>query len=177
MASAELTRLEHPVVDGAPLRLVVVGDWGRKGGYNQSRVAEQVSALHQHVRILKYFAKQVTTGEIDRRFFCMRSFIVSAGTVDFFFVDTTFQLKYIANLLKDFTGGGGSKAWRGIFRRQNEDKLQFFIYDGQGFLSLELNENRARFTFYDDYGQASYHWSLSKANQQQVQSSACVTEE
>lgn len=74
-----------------------------------------------------------------------------------------------------FTSGGGSKAWRGIFQ-QNEDKLQFF-YDGQGFLSLELSENRARFAFYDVFGQALYHWSFSKPNLQKVQSSASVTEE
>ncbi|EEC66482.1 hypothetical protein OsI_32568 [Oryza sativa Indica Group] len=315
-ATAELTRLEHPVVDGAPLRLLVVGDWGRKGGYNQTRVAEQMGKVAEETEIdfvvstgdnfLEnglagvddmafhdsfmdvYTAKSLhkpwylvlgnhdyrgnvlaqidpALRKIDSRFICMRSFIVSAGIVDFFFVDTTpFQLQYwtdpgedhydwrgvaprdayIANLLEDvdaamkkstatwkiavghhtmrsvsahgdtqellelllpvlkengvdfyinghdhclehissrnspiqyFTSGGGSKAWRGIFQ-QNEDKLQFF-YDGQGFLSLELSENRARFAFYDVFGQALYHWSFSKPNLQKVQSSASVTEE
>ena len=38
----ELAFVEHPVEEGWPLRLLVVGDWGRKGMYNQSRVAAQV---------------------------------------------------------------------------------------------------------------------------------------
>uniref|UniRef100_A0A0D9XHD8 Purple acid phosphatase n=1 Tax=Leersia perrieri TaxID=77586 RepID=A0A0D9XHD8_9ORYZ len=316
MASSELTHLEHPVVDGEPLRLLVVGDWGRKGGYNQSRVAQQMGKVAEEVDIdfvvstgdnfLEdglasvddmgfhesfmdvYTAKSLqkpwylvlgnhdyrgdvlaqidpALRKIDSRFICMRSFILSAGIVDFFFVDTTpFQIKYwtdpgedhydwrgvaprdayITNLLKDvdaamkkstarwkiavghhtmrsvsahgdtqellelllpvlkendvdfyinghdhclehissrdspiqyFTSGGGSKAWRGIFR-QNDDKLEFF-YDGQGFLSLELNEKEAHIIFYDVFGHALYNWSLSKANLHKVQSSARVAEE
>lgn len=41
-AAAELARLEHPAKDGGSLSLLVVGDWGRKGTFNQSRVAHQV---------------------------------------------------------------------------------------------------------------------------------------
>jgi tartrate-resistant acid phosphatase type 5 len=43
-ASTMLPRLEHasPKNDGS-LSIVVVGDWGRMGMYNQSRVAEQVT--------------------------------------------------------------------------------------------------------------------------------------
>ncbi|ONM18113.1 Purple acid phosphatase 3 [Zea mays] len=185
--------------------------------------------------------------KIDDRFICMRSFIVNAELVDFFFIDTTpFQLeywthpgkhrydwrgvaprgKYIANLLKDmdvamkrstarwkivvghhtmrsvsehgdteellelllpvlkdngvdfyinghdhylehissrdsplqyFTSGGGSKAWRGVFH-PNKDKLRFF-YDGQGFMSLQLNQDQAHFIFYDVFGNILYRWS------------------
>uniref|UniRef100_A0A0E0EVE0 Purple acid phosphatase n=1 Tax=Oryza meridionalis TaxID=40149 RepID=A0A0E0EVE0_9ORYZ len=279
-ATAELTRLEHPVVDGAPLRLLVVGDWGRKGGYNQTRVAEQMGKVAEETEIDfvvstgDNFLENGLAGVDDMAFHDSFMDVYTAkslhkpwylGIVDFFFVDTTpFQLQYwtdpgedhydwrgvaprdayIANLLEDvdaamkkstatwkiavghhtmrsvsahgdtqellelllpvlkengvdfyinghdhclehissrdspiqyFTSGGGSKAWRGIFQ-QNEDKLQFF-YDGQGFLSLELSENRARFAFYDVFGEALYHWSFSKANLQKVQSSASVTEE
>jgi len=185
----------------------------------------------------------------------MRSFIVNAEIVDFFFVDTTpFQKKYwthpgkhqydwrgvvprgkyIANLLKDldeamekstamwkivvghhtmrsvsdhgdtkellklllpvlkengvdfyinghdhclehissrdspiqyFTSGGGSKAWRGVFQ-PNKDKLRFF-YDGQGFMSLQLNQEQAQFTFYDVSGNSLYQWSSSKTGNSQ----------
>jgi hypothetical protein len=42
-AAAALPRLEHPAKsDDGSLSLLVVGDWGRKGTHNQSRVAEQV---------------------------------------------------------------------------------------------------------------------------------------
>jgi tartrate-resistant acid phosphatase type 5 len=37
-----LVRVEHPAKSDGSLSLLVVGDWGRKGTYNQSRVAEQV---------------------------------------------------------------------------------------------------------------------------------------
>ncbi|CAK9174773.1 unnamed protein product [Ilex paraguariensis] len=45
LAMAELQRFEHqPKADGS-LTVLVVGDWGRKGSYNQSEVAVQVLAL------------------------------------------------------------------------------------------------------------------------------------
>lgn len=41
-AVAELPRLEHsPKADGS-LSILAVGDWGRRGEFNQSRVATQV---------------------------------------------------------------------------------------------------------------------------------------
>jgi len=40
--SALLQRLEHPVKADGSLSLVVIGDWGRKGTYNQSEVSAQV---------------------------------------------------------------------------------------------------------------------------------------
>lgn len=42
--SALLQRLQHPVKADGSLSLVVIGDWGRKGTYNQSEVAAQVFA-------------------------------------------------------------------------------------------------------------------------------------
>jgi len=301
--AAELPRLEHHRAnnDGGSLKLLVVGDWGRKGTHNQSRVAEQMGRVGENLGIdfvistgdnfykngLKgvhdhafeesftdiYTAKSLqkpwylvlgnhdyrgnalaqlspVLRKIDDRFICMRSFIVNTELADFFFVDTTpFQLeywthrgkhhydwrgvaprgKYIANLLKDldeamkkstarwkivvghhtmrsvsehgdteellklllpvlkdngadfyinghdhclehissrdsplqyFTSGGGSKAWRGILR-PNKDKLRFF-YDGQGFMSLQLNQDQAQFIFYDVFGNTLYQWSSSK---------------
>lgn len=62
--------------------------------------------------------------------------------------------------LQYFTSGGGSKAWRGIIR-PNKDKLRFF-YDGQGFMSLQLNQDQAHFIFYDVSGKILYQWSSSK---------------
>ncbi|TVU47791.1 hypothetical protein EJB05_07400 [Eragrostis curvula] len=297
-AIAELTRLEHPAKDDGTVSLLVVGDWGRKGTFNQSRVAEQMGRVGEKLDIdfvistgdnfyetgltgvddeaFEQSFTDIYTAEslqkpwylvlgnhdykgdvlaqlspvlrkIDNRFICMRSFIVDAEIVDFFFIDTTpFQLKYwthpkgdhydwrdvaprgkyIDNLLKDldkemkkstakwkiavghhtmrsvsdhgdttellqlllpvlkdngidfyinghdhclehissrdspiqfFTSGGGSKAWRGVFQ-PNEDKLKFF-YDGQGFMSLQLHQDKADFIFYDIDGQILYKYS------------------
>lgn len=40
--SAELPRLEHSVKSDGSLSLLVLGDWGRNGDFNQSLVAAQV---------------------------------------------------------------------------------------------------------------------------------------
>ncbi|CAL4938464.1 unnamed protein product [Urochloa decumbens] len=304
-AAAALPLLDHPAKSDGSLSLLVVGDWGRKGAYNQSRVAEQMGKVGEKLDIDFvvstgdnfygtglmgvddqafeqsftdiYTAKSLqkpwylvlgnhdykgdalaqlspVLRKIDSRFICMRSFIVNTEIADFFFIDTTpLQLKYwthpkgnhydwrgvaprekyIANLLKDldeamkkstakwkiaighhtmrsvshhgdteellqlllpilkangvdfyinghdhclehissrdspiqyFTSGGGSKAWRGFFK-PNEDSLKFF-YDGQGFMSLQLNQDQADFIFYDVDGNILYQytqWSLRKA--------------
>ncbi|KAF8683480.1 hypothetical protein HU200_044387 [Digitaria exilis] len=64
-----------------------------------------------------------------------------------------------------FTSGGGSKAWRGVFQ-PNKDKLRFF-YDGQGFMSLQLNQDQAQFIFYDVSGNILYKWSSSNTGHPQ----------
>ncbi|WVZ57949.1 hypothetical protein U9M48_008277 [Paspalum notatum var. saurae] len=328
-ACGVLATVEHPVEAGRPLRLLVVGDWGRKGRYNQSRVAQQMGKVAEAMNNIDFVVStgdnflddglasvddrafhesfvDVYTAEslrkqwylvlgnhdyrgdvlaqidpalrsIDSRFFCMRSFVVKAGTVDFFFVDTTpFQLKYwtdpgedhydwrevapreayiehlletrrynyldtlgirlnsgsateltwkvavghhtmrsvsahgdtqellqlLLPVLKDngvdlyinghdhclehissrdspiqyLTSGAGSKAWRGIFQ-PNEDKLEFF-YDGQGFMSLEVDAGLAHAVFYDIDGQALHNRSLSKSNRQHVdQAPSLVSQE
>jgi tartrate-resistant acid phosphatase type 5 len=50
-AAAELPRIQHASAknDGS-LSLLVVGDWGRKGTHNQSRVADQVRTSQQRHR-------------------------------------------------------------------------------------------------------------------------------
>jgi tartrate-resistant acid phosphatase type 5 len=41
--SAELQRFEHPIKPDGSLSFLVIGDWGRRGYFNQSKVADQVS--------------------------------------------------------------------------------------------------------------------------------------
>ena len=45
MAAAALPRVEHPARNDGTLSLLVVGDWGRGGTHNQTRVAEQVRGI------------------------------------------------------------------------------------------------------------------------------------
>lgn len=40
--AGELARVEHPTKEDGSLAVLVVGDWGRKGQYNQTLVATQV---------------------------------------------------------------------------------------------------------------------------------------
>ncbi|WVZ21943.1 hypothetical protein V8G54_000487 [Vigna mungo] len=107
--SALLQRLQHPVKADGSLSLVVIGDWGRKGTYNQSEVAAQ-----DH------------------------------------------------NKLQFLTSGGGSKAWKGDIDKNRKDGTKFY-YDGQGFMSLELEQTNAKVVYYDIFGNVLHVVNLSKA--------------
>ncbi|PON84080.1 Acid phosphatase, type [Trema orientale] len=301
---AELERFEHPPKDDGSLSLLVIGDWGRNGRYNQSKVALQMGRIGEKLDIdfiistgdnfyengLKgvndptfeksftniYTAKSLhkqwysilgnhdyrgdaeaqlspLLRKIDSRWLCLRSFILNAETAEFFFVDTTPfvdsyfvetdhtydwrgvspRLTYLANLLKDLeitlrestakwkivvghhairsaghhgdtseliqnllplleahdvdlyinghdhslehikssdsaiqflTSGAGSKAWRGDVKENtgNNGATMKFFYDGQGFMSLQLNRADAEFVFYDVFGQVLHTWKVSK---------------
>lgn len=41
-SAAELTRVEHPPKTEGSLAILAVGDWGRRGQFNQTLVAQQV---------------------------------------------------------------------------------------------------------------------------------------
>lgn len=48
-SAAELTRVEHPPKNEGSLAILAVGDWGRRGQFNQTLVAQQVAENgHQH---------------------------------------------------------------------------------------------------------------------------------
>ncbi|MQM01673.1 hypothetical protein Taro_034435 [Colocasia esculenta] len=139
-SDAELPRLAHPAKPDGSLSLLVVGDWGRKGGYNQTDVAVQMGRIGEELDIdfvistgdnfydngltgvddkafedsftKIYTAKSLqkpwytllgnhdyrgdavaqlspALRAIDRRWICMRSFLLDAEVAQFFFVDTT----------------------------------------------------------------------------------------
>ncbi|KAK4280649.1 hypothetical protein QN277_012245 [Acacia crassicarpa] len=50
-ASAELQRFEHPSKTDGSLSFLVVGDWGRRGAYNQSEVAFQMGKVGEKLDI------------------------------------------------------------------------------------------------------------------------------
>ena len=47
-SAAELTRVEHPPKTEGSLAILAVGDWGRKGQFNQTLVAQQVTDENSH---------------------------------------------------------------------------------------------------------------------------------
>ncbi|CAM8977062.1 unnamed protein product [Rhodiola kirilowii] len=50
--NAELQRLQHPTGgDGSSISFLVVGDWGRKGAFNQSLVAQQMGKVGEKLDI------------------------------------------------------------------------------------------------------------------------------
>ncbi|KAL5702796.1 acid phosphatase [Ranunculus cassubicifolius] len=50
LSNAELERLQHPAKNGST-NFLVVGDWGRKGAYNQSRVAFQMGKVGEKMDV------------------------------------------------------------------------------------------------------------------------------
>nr|XP_043637473.1 purple acid phosphatase 3-like [Erigeron canadensis] len=163
MTAAELKRFEHKVNSDGSFSFLVVGDWGRRGLYNQSNVAYQMgnvgeknhvdfiistgdnfydnglvdeddpafydsftniytapslqkqwySVLGNHDyrgNVLAQLSPALT--QRDNRWLCLRSFILSAGNVEFFFVDTTpFQDKYFNETEQKYD-------WRGVLPRE-----------------------------------------------------------
>ena len=58
------------------------------------------------------------------------------------------------------TSGGGSKAWAGKFKTTS-DKIEF-IYDGQGFMSMQLSKTEAHLVFYDVAGNVLHTYDSTK---------------
>lgn len=52
---AELQRFEHPPKDDGSLSFLVIGDWGRRGFYNQSIVAREVATFFYLYSFVKFF--------------------------------------------------------------------------------------------------------------------------
>ncbi|KAK9691804.1 hypothetical protein RND81_09G221100 [Saponaria officinalis] len=172
VTKAWLPRYQQSTKDDGSLSFLVVGDWGRKGAFNQSFVATQMGIVGDELDVdfiistgdnfyddgltgvndtafTESFSNIYTAPslqkqwytvlgnhdyrgdvlaqmdpvlrKLDCRWLCLRSYIVNADIVDFFFVDTTPfvnkyytdqkhtydwrgilpQRKYISNLLKD----------------------------------------------------------------------------
>ncbi|XP_021641299.2 purple acid phosphatase 8 [Hevea brasiliensis] len=162
---AELQRFQQPLKPDGSLSFLVIGDWGRRGLFNQSEVAVQMGVIGEELNIDfvistgDNFYEDGLTGvddpafyesftniytapslqkqwysvlgnhdyrgdaeaqlnpiltEKDSRWLCLRSFIVNAEIVEFFFVDTSpFVNEYFIN------PAGHSYDWKGISPRKN----------------------------------------------------------
>ncbi|KAK4790185.1 hypothetical protein SAY86_017489 [Trapa natans] len=184
LCNGELERFEHPIKSDSSLSFLVVGDWGRKGGYNQSAVAVQMgikgekldvdfiistgdnfydnglqglddSAFYESfTRIYSADSLQKqwysvlgnhdyrgdvlaqlspVLRKIDSRWLCLRSFILDAEIVEFFFVDTTpFGDKYFTE------PGSHVYDWRGVLPRDS------YISNLLKDVDTALRESRAK---------------------------------
>ncbi|XVF02986.1 hypothetical protein REPUB_Repub04eG0221600 [Reevesia pubescens] len=160
---AELQRFEHPIKSDGSISFLVVGDWGRKGLYNQSKVAFQMGRIGEKLDIdfvisagdnfydngltglydpafresftKIYTAKSLQkqwysvlgnhdyrgdvlaqlsplTRSIDKRWICLRSFILKTEIVEIFFIDTT---PFVDNY---FIEPDHNYDWRGVEPRR-----------------------------------------------------------
>lgn len=183
-SEAQLRRFQHaPKPDGS-LSFLVIGDWGRRGFYNQSQVALQMGRIGEKLDIdfvvstgdnfydngLKgsddptfhdSFSRVYTADslqkqwyivlgnhdyrgdveaqlspilrQMDSRWLCLRSFIVDAEIVEFFFVDTTpFVDQYFIDP-KDH-----EYDWRDVSPRKN------YLKKLLAELEMGLGESRAK---------------------------------
>ncbi|KAK9115754.1 hypothetical protein Sjap_014701 [Stephania japonica] len=91
--------------------------------------------------------------------------ILEANSVDFYMNGHDHCLQHISSVsssnIQFLTSGGGSKAWRGDITELDEDNLRFY-YDGQGFMSVELEPTNARILFYDVFGEILHTWRAFK---------------
>ncbi|XP_047170170.1 purple acid phosphatase 8-like isoform X1 [Vigna umbellata] len=184
VSSALLQRFEEaPKPDGS-LSFLVIGDWGRKGAYNQSQVAFQMGVIGKQLNIDfvistgdNFYDNGLTgiddpafddsftniytssslhkqwysvlgnhdyRGDVeaqlspvlrnyDKRWLCLRSFIVNAEVAEFFFVDTTpFVDKYFTE------PGDHVYDWRGIHPRKK------YISNLLKDVDLALRESNAK---------------------------------
>ncbi|CAA7033425.1 unnamed protein product [Microthlaspi erraticum] len=145
---ANLTTVEQAPKSDGSVTFLVIGDWGRRGLYNQSQVALQMGRIGEKLDI--DFVVSTVLGNhdyrgdveaqlspllrsIDSRWICMRSFIVDAEIAELFFVDTTpFVDDYFLN------PNGQDYDWRGVSPR--ECYLQTILTD----LEMGLRESRAK---------------------------------
>ncbi|KAF5186421.1 Purple acid phosphatase [Thalictrum thalictroides] len=90
--------------------------------------------------------------------------ILETNNVDFYMNGHDHCLEHIRSKdspLQFLTSGAGSKAWRGDAKGWNENGVQLF-YDGQGFMSVQLNQMEAELRFYNVYGRVLHKWHVSK---------------
>ncbi|KAK2664591.1 hypothetical protein Ddye_003165 [Dipteronia dyeriana] len=84
--------------------------------------------------------------------------------VDFYMNGHDHCLEHISDTespLEFLTSGAGSKAWRGDINEENRDGFKF-MYDGQGFMSVQLTHTQADIVFYDVFGQVLHRFNKLK---------------
>ncbi|KAK7398779.1 hypothetical protein VNO78_09952 [Psophocarpus tetragonolobus] len=90
--------------------------------------------------------------------------IIEANNVDMYINGHDHCLEHISSTnsqIQFLTSGGGSKAWKGDIDKDGRDGIKFY-YDGQGFMSLELEQANAKVIYYDIFGQVLHVVNLSK---------------
>ncbi|KAL0355012.1 UNVERIFIED_CONTAM: Purple acid phosphatase 3 [Sesamum radiatum] len=124
--TARLVQIQQRIKLNGVINFLAVGDWGRKGDFNQSAVARSnlepftlyfLARLH-HVVLGNHDYHGNSRAQLspllrmrDRRWNCYRSFTVRAGFLQIFFVDTSpFKDKY-------FVKGPNKFNWTGVLPR------------------------------------------------------------
>ncbi|KAK9116685.1 hypothetical protein Sjap_015632 [Stephania japonica] len=167
---AKFQTIQHPPKADGYLSILVLGDWGRRGAYNQSQVAFQdlKQALSESTaewkivvghHAIRSIGLHGDTKELVKQLLP----ILNEYNVDLYMNGHDHCLEHISSTkgsIQFLTTGAGSKAWRANVR-DHEEGVKFY-YDGQGFLSAELKQSEARIAYYDVFGQILHEFTLSK---------------
>ncbi|KAL5721773.1 acid phosphatase [Ranunculus cassubicifolius] len=89
--------------------------------------------------------------------------ILERNSVDFYVNGHDHCLEHMCgttSAVQFLTSGGGSKAWRGDIGL-DRDGVKFY-YDGQGFMSVQINKDSAKIVFYDAFGKVLHTWKKFK---------------
>ncbi|GFZ21366.1 purple acid phosphatase 3 [Actinidia rufa] len=90
--------------------------------------------------------------------------MLEANNVDFYMNGHDHCLEhinYFVSRIQYLTSGAGSKAWRRDDKKHNHCEVHYF-YDGQGFMSVQLNRTDASMVFYNVFGERRYQWNASR---------------
>lgn len=98
--------------------------------------------------------------------------ILEANDVNFYMNGHDHCLQHIRDDIESrsvqfLTSRAGSKAWRGDTKENGEERLKKqgqvvdFFYDGQGFMSVQLNRAQAQIACYDVFGNVLHTWGAS----------------
>ncbi|KAF2316670.1 hypothetical protein GH714_042011 [Hevea brasiliensis] len=171
LSAAEFQRFQHAAKGDGSLSLLAVGDWGRRGAYNQSHVALQDldKSLKESTskwkivvghHTIKSAGHHGNTQELNSQLLP----IMLENNVDLYINGHDHCLEHISSSespLQFLTSGGGSKAWRGDVDWWNPKEMKFY-YDGQGFMSVQITQTQVDIVFYDVSGHILHKWSRNK---------------
>lgn len=67
----------------------------------------------------------------------------------------------LCSTIEFLTSGGGSKAWKNDMHEATLNGTKHFYHDGQGFISVELDLEKAAVVFYDVFGKPMHNIQLT----------------
>ncbi|KFK33419.1 hypothetical protein AALP_AA5G010200 [Arabis alpina] len=158
---SKLQRLEHPVTksDGS-LSFLVVGDWGRKGEFNQSLVAHQMGIVGEQleidfvVSVGDNFYDDGLIGENDPSFEASFSHIYTQSSLQKQWYSVLGNHDYRGNVSAQLSQVLTQKDWRWFCRRS------FVLSSGSGMVEIFfVDTNPFVEKYFTDPGDHTYDWS------------------
>ncbi|XP_073109952.1 purple acid phosphatase 17-like isoform X1 [Elaeis guineensis] len=152
-SSAELQRFTHPAKSDGSLSLLAVGDWGRRGTYNQSQVAYQMGRIGEEL-------------DIDFVISVGDNFYESGltGVNDTAFIESFSNIYTAKSLQKQWYSVLGNHDYRGNAVAQLDPVLQILDNRWLCMRSFMVDAEFAHFFFVDTTPFVEKYWTHPKDN-------------